>query len=50
MATKDITVNGEVFLCPTDWTVDEAKAKIRSVYLLAGGGLRANGVPLLGTN
>ena len=49
MATKDITVNGEVFPCPNDWTVDQAKAEIRSAYLLAGGGLRADGVPLLGT-
>jgi hypothetical protein len=49
MATKDITVNGEVFPCPNDWTVDEAKAEIRSFYVLAGGGLQEGGVPLLGT-
>ena len=49
MAAKDITVNGEVFPCPTDWTVDEAEPRIRSFYVLAGGGLRADGLPLLGT-
>ena len=49
MATKDITVNGEVFPCPNDWTVDQAETRIRSFYVLAGGGLREGGVPLLGT-
>ena len=49
MATKDITVNDEVFRCPIDWTVDQAKAEIRSFYVLAGGGLQEVGVPLLGT-
>ena len=49
MATKDITVNGKVFSCPNDWTVNQAKTRIRSFYLLAGGGLRAGGRPLLGT-
>ena len=47
--TKDITVRGEVFPCPKDWTVDQAKEEIRSFYVLAGGGLQADGVPLLGT-
>jgi hypothetical protein len=53
MATKNITVNGEVFRCPIDWTVDQAESKIRSAYLLAGyphiGYLQEGGVPLLGT-
>ena len=49
IATKDITVSGEVFPCPKDWTVDQAKEEIRSAYGLQFGYLQAGGVPLLGT-
>jgi hypothetical protein len=49
MATKNITVNEYSFPCPVVWSVDQAKTEIRSRYLFVGGGLEANGIPLLGT-
>ena len=50
MATKDITVNGEVFRCPVDWTVEETIRRIRSRYVLQGGGIDHNNVPVLATD
>lgn len=34
MATKDSDVNGEVFPCPIEWTVDEAEVRIKSCHEL----------------
>ena len=48
MATKNIAVNANVFPCPDNWTVDQAKAEIRCAYGLQFGYLQADGVPLLG--
>ena len=39
MATRNIEVNGSNFRCPVGATVDQAEIRIRSRYLLAGGGL-----------
>lgn len=39
MTTKDIAVNGQVFHCPVEWTVDRARYEIRSWYCLQGGGI-----------
>ncbi len=50
MSTKDINVHGNVFPCPTDWTVEEARARIRSSYGLQGGGIDHNRIPVLGTS
>jgi len=36
---KIISVNGQNFPCPVGATVEQAKMKIRSRYLLIGGGL-----------
>lgn len=50
MPLKTIRVEGKAdFNCPDNWTVDQAKSEIRSGYLLAGGFLLEDGVPLLGT-
>ena len=49
MSTKDINVHGNVFPCPIDWTVEEARARIRSSYGLQGGRIDHNGIPVLGT-
>ncbi len=51
MATKEIRVivNGAIFNCPIDWTVEEAEARIRSRYVLEGGGVEENGIPVLAT-
>lgn len=46
MATKDIDVNGVVFPCPVEWTVIQAVTNIRSIYVLQGGGIRHDGVPV----
>ena len=39
MAQRNILVNGQGFPCPDGATVDQAEARIRSRFLLAGGGL-----------
>ena len=49
MATKDIVVNGQVFPCPLSWTVKQALESIRSENVIQGGGIRNDGVPVLGT-
>ena len=49
METKDINVNGQVFRCPIEWTVEEAESKIRSRYGLQIGGIEEDGIPVLGT-
>ena len=50
MTTKDIAVNGQVFRCPIEWTVDQARYEIRSWYCLQGGGIAVEGnrVPVPG--
>ena len=50
MTTKDINVNGEVFRCPVDWTVMEARDEIRSRFVLHGGGIYHNNVPVRATD
>ena len=50
MATKDITVNGEIFRCPIDWTLTEARDEIRDRYVLEGGGIDHNNVPVRGSD
>ncbi len=40
MEQRNIQVDGNIFPCPGTATVDLAENKIRSVYLLAGGGLQ----------
>jgi len=52
MATKDITVivNGSIFKCPTDWTVEEARNEIRSRYALHGGGIEKDGIAVRATD
>ena len=50
MPTKDINVHGNVFPCPTDWTVEEAEARIRSSYGIQFGGIEHNGISVLGTS
>ncbi len=49
METKDIAVNGQVFPCPLSWTVEQALEGIRSEHVIQGGGIRNDGVPVLGT-
>ena len=44
MSTKDITVNGNIFQCPTDWNVDQAEATIRSYYGIRFGRIEHNGI------
>lgn len=48
MTAKTIVVNGEVFPCPIGWSVDQAEAKIRYEYSFQRGGIRQNGVAVLG--
>lgn len=48
METKNIDVNGEVFPCPIEWTVDQAEARIKSFYSFSRGGIRQNNVSVLG--
>ncbi len=50
MTTKDVTVNGKVFPCPVNWSVEEAEKRIRSRYELQGGGIEHNNVPVQATN
>ena len=48
MATKDIRVimNGEIYPCPVGWTVETAERRIRSRYVLQGGELQHNAIPV----
>lgn len=50
METKGISVNGDVFRCPLDWIVKEAEERIRSRFVLQGGRIEENGIPLKETD
>ena len=46
-----ITVNDQIFICSSNWTVDQARNKIRNAFCLAGGHfLCADGAAMLGTD
>ncbi len=49
MTSKNIAVNGKIFRCPIEWTVEQARCEIRSRYVLPGGDIEEDGVPLLGS-
>ena len=46
---KDVHVNGQVFRCSVEWTVEQAETRIRSFYGLQNGGIVEDGDPVLGT-
>lgn len=49
MTTKEIAVNGQVYHCPTEWTVEKATDRIKLGYGLQNGGIEQDNVPVLGT-
>ena len=43
-------MSGEVFPCPVHWTIYEAREEIRALFMLQGGGIRHQDIPVLGTD
>ena len=48
--TKNIIVGEQIFPCPVNWTVDQARNEIRSAFVLSGGYIAENNIPLAGTD
>ncbi len=48
-STKGITVDGNIYQCPTDWTVEQAEGSIRHRYGLQGGEIEHDNLAVLGT-
>jgi hypothetical protein len=48
---KDVKVIllGEVYRCPTCWTVQQVEERIRASYALYGGRMECDGVVIFGT-
>ncbi len=42
-------MDGNIYQCPTEWTVEQAEGSIRSRYGLQGGEIEHDNVAVLGT-
>jgi hypothetical protein len=50
MEISQIHVNGEVFNCPRDWSVEMAESRIRTRYGLQFGAIEADGIAVFLTS
>jgi hypothetical protein len=51
MGSVEIKIDGrKTFRCPVGWSAGEARTEIQARYLLTGGGIHRDGIPIRSTD